>query len=53
MVRPRLLICALLAALLLAGCSTPTTPTPPPAAVPGHQDPEIWRPQNPVYPMPQ
>lgn len=50
MVRPRCII-LLLAALLLGGCSTPTTPAP--ATVPAHQDPEIWRPKNPVYPMPQ
>ncbi len=47
MVRTRRLICALLAALLLAGCVTK------PATVPGHQDPEVWRPKKPSYPMPQ
>lgn len=47
MVRTRRLICAILVALLLAGCATPPAPT-----VPGHQDPEIWRPVNPKYPMP-
>lgn len=48
MVRTRRLIFALIAALLIAGCATqPATP------FPGHQDPEIWRPQKPVYPMPQ
>ena len=49
MVRTRRLICALLlAALFLAGCATQ-----PAATFPGHQDPEVWRPQKPVYPMPQ
>lgn len=47
MVRTRRLIVALFIALLVAGCSTP-----PAATVPGHQDPEIWRPKKPVYPMP-
>lgn len=45
MVRARLLI-ALVAALLLTSCATqPTNP-------PGHQDPEIWRPENVEYPLP-
>lgn len=54
MVRPRVLtlslshglkLVALLVALALGGCATPTT-------IPGHQDPEIWRPQNVEYPLP-
>jgi type IV pilus biogenesis protein CpaD/CtpE len=45
MVRPRRLICALLVALLLAGCASK------PAVDPS--DPEIFRPKKPVYPLPE
>lgn len=47
MVRICRLICAILVACLAAGCTTQQA-----AVVPGHQDPEIWRPINPTYPMP-
>lgn len=46
MVRTRRLIIAALIALFLAGCSTPPTPA-------DNNDPEIFRPKKPVYPMPQ
>lgn len=52
MVRTRRLILATVVclALALAGCAT----TPPVANTnPGHQDPEIWRPVNPHYPLPE
>lgn len=45
MVRTRRLILALFAALFLAGCATQ------PAA--DANDPEVWHPKKPVYPMPQ
>lgn len=55
MVRTRLLI--LLAVLVLAptSCSTPPaqpTAKPAPIAPSNHDDPDVWRPINPCYPMP-
>jgi len=38
----------LLIALVATGCAT----TQPAATIPGHEDPIIWRPIKPHYPMP-
>ena len=43
--RTKSLLLALLAALFLAGCSTQPKLAP--------NDPDVWRPAHPTYPMPQ